>query len=64
MSALSIDAPIPTLSADQQARMTAAVQARAARRTRELTDLLQARPDLVGAHAPADFAVEAFRWAV
>jgi hypothetical protein len=41
-----------------------AAQARAARRTRELTELLLARPDLVGTHAPADFAFEALRWTV
>ncbi len=41
-----------------------AAQARAARRSRELTELLLARPDLLGTHAPADFAFEALRWTV
>jgi len=44
--------------------LTPAAQARLARRTRELTELLLSRPDLVGTHAPADFAVEAVRWGV
>jgi len=37
---------------------------RAAARSRDLTALLRERPDLVGVHAPADFAVEALRWSV
>ena len=35
-----------------------------ARRTRELTDLLATRPDLVGTYAVADFAAEGLRWTV
>jgi len=44
--------------------LTPATQARLARRTRDLTELLQTRPDLIGAHAPADLAAEALRWGV
>jgi hypothetical protein len=43
-------------------RLAAAVQRRAAARTRDLTALLRDRPDLAGVHAPADFAVDAVRW--
>lgn len=39
-------------------------QQRAAERARELADLLASRPDLRGAYAPADFAVDAVRWGV
>jgi hypothetical protein len=45
-------------------RLATAQQRRAAARTRDLTALLRERPDLVGVHAPADFAVEALRWCV
>lgn len=45
-------------------RLTTAQQRRAAAWTRDLTALLRERPDLVGVHAPADFAVEALRWCV
>jgi hypothetical protein len=45
-------------------RLTAAAPRRAAARTRNLTVLLRDRPDLVGVHAPADFAVDALRWSV
>ena len=37
---------------------------RQADRTRGLTILLLARPDLAGVHAPADFAAECLRWCV
>ena len=43
-------------------RLAAAAQRRASARTRDLTALLRDRPDLVGVHAPADFAVDAVRW--
>jgi 2-oxo-4-hydroxy-4-carboxy--5-ureidoimidazoline (OHCU) decarboxylase len=41
---------------------TAAAQTRRATRARELLELLEARPDLAGIYAPADFAAEAVRW--
>ena len=47
----------PTGTADHAAR-----QRREAARTRDLTALLQQRPDLAGVHLPADFAAEAVRW--
>lgn len=43
-------------------RLALAAQARAATRALELAELLESRPDLVGAYAPADLAVEAVRW--
>ena len=62
---------VPTWGADvtdldkvRADRLTTAQQRRAAARTRDLTALLRERPDLVGVHAPADFAVEALRWCV
>jgi hypothetical protein len=45
-------------------RATSGRQRRAAARTRDLTVLLGERPDLAGVHAPADLAVDAFRWCV
>lgn len=50
-----------TTVAESVDRSTAA-QRRAAERTHELTRLLQGRPDLRGAYAPADFAVDAVLW--
>lgn len=35
---------------------------RAAARTRELSDLLERRPELAGVYGPADLAAEAVRW--
>ena len=40
----------------------AARQRREAARARDLTALLQQRPDLAGVHPPADFYAEAVRW--
>lgn len=37
-------------------------QRRAAERARELAALLEQRPDLRGAYAPADLAVDAVSW--
>lgn len=39
-----------------------AARERADRTTRGLTELLDARPDLLGVHAPADWAYDAVRW--
>ena len=41
-----------------------AARERADRTTRGLTELLDARPDLLGVHAPADWAYDAVRWSV
>ncbi len=41
---------------------TLRTQRRAAERARELAELLRERPDLRGAYAPADFAVDAVSW--
>ena len=35
---------------------------RAAARSRELSDLLERRPELAGVYGPADLAAEAVRW--
>jgi hypothetical protein len=35
---------------------------RAAVRTKELSDLLERRPELAGVYGPADLAAEAVRW--
>lgn len=43
-------------------RRAAAAEARKARRAHELAVLLTERPDLAGAYAPADWAVDAVRW--
>ena len=43
---------------------SAARQRRQAAWTRDLTALLQQRPELAGVHLPADFAAEALRWCV
>jgi hypothetical protein len=45
-------------------RAVSAQQRRAAARSRDLTALLRARPDLEGVHAPADFAADAVLWCV
>ncbi|MGA9747435.1 MAG: hypothetical protein WBQ50_08275 [Nocardioides sp.] len=45
-------------------RLALLTERRMAERSRELIDLQQTRPDLVGAYAPADFAADALRWAV
>ena len=42
----------------------AARQRREAARARDLTALLQQRPDLAGVHLPADLYAEAVRWCV
>jgi hypothetical protein len=41
-----------------------AARERADRTTRGLTELLDARPDLLGVHPPADWAYDAVRWSV
>jgi hypothetical protein len=41
-----------------------AARERADRTTRGLTELLDSRPDLLGVHAPADWAYDAVRWSV
>src|SRR3954466_13244056 len=65
VTALSVkDARLTDIEKVRMDRMTAAKQRRAAARTRDLTALLRDRPDLVGVHAPADFAVDAVRWCV
>jgi hypothetical protein len=51
-----------TDTTDPTVQRTAAAQARRAARARELLELLDARPDLAGIYAPADFAAEAVRW--
>ena len=43
---------------------SAARQRRQAAWTRDLTALLQQRPELAGVHLPADFAAEALRWCI
>ena len=37
-------------------------QERAAARARELSDLLERRPELAGVYGPADLTAEAVRW--
>lgn len=56
------DAEVTDLEKVRADRLVAAQQRRAAARSRGLTALLRARPDLRGVHAPADFAVESLRW--
>lgn len=46
----------------QTERLAAAQQRRAAARARDLTALLNERPELSGVYAPADFAADAVRW--
>lgn len=55
------DADVRSARAGRLALMS---QRRAAERTRELVELQLARPELVSAYAPADFAADAVRWAV
>jgi len=57
---MTTTAPEPTKQDDPRA----AAQRRAAARARDLTVLLRERPDLVGVHQPADFAVDSVRWCV
>lgn len=60
--------PDPTTLGDARSqraeRLALLTERRMAERSRELIDLQQTRPDLVGAYAPADFAADALRWAV
>jgi hypothetical protein len=58
------DAEVTDLDKVRADRLVAAQQRREAARIRDLTALLRDRPDLVGAHAPADFAVDSVRWCV
>lgn len=54
-----------TVSGVETARSDAASvsrERRAAARVRDLTHLLQQRPELVGVHLPADLSVEAVCW--
>lgn len=57
-------APVTDLDRVRSDRSAAAKQRRAAARSRDLTALLRARPELAGVHAPADFAVDGVRWTV
>ncbi len=59
--------PVPDLRTSdlrtaEQRDLAAAARERADRTTRGLTELLDARPDLLGVHAPADWAYDAVRW--
>lgn len=57
------DGPTPR-GPNREERLVAASQRRAARRTHVLTGLLDSRPELRGAYAPADFVDEAVRWSI
>jgi hypothetical protein len=52
----------PLIGDDQVFREGAARERRAAARAQRLGNLLQRRPDLAGAHRPADLAAEGVRW--
>ena len=54
----------PSVRTDRAERLALMAERRAAERTRELVDLQLARPEVVGAYAPAEFAADAVRWAV
>ena len=56
--------PAPSSSPRTGTTDHVARQRREAARTRDLTALLQQRPDLAGVHLPADFTAEAVRWCV
>ncbi len=58
------DQPDPTPTEGRRGRPHGgeAARERADRTTRGLTELLDARPDLLGVHAPADWAYDAVRW--
>jgi hypothetical protein len=58
------DAEVTDLELVRAQRAADAQKRRAAARSRDLTALLRERPDLVGVHAPADFAVDAVSWSV
>jgi hypothetical protein len=60
----TVDAEITDLEKVRALRAADAQRRRAAARSRDLTALLRDRPDLVGVHAPADFAVEGVSWCV
>jgi hypothetical protein len=47
---------------DERSETTAAAQVRAISHMRRLTDLFARRPDLAGAHPPADLTAESVRW--
>ena len=47
-----------TQLADEKTR----AEERAAARTREVSDLLERRPELAGVYGPADLTAEAVRW--
>lgn len=53
-----------TVRSERAERLALMAERRRAERSKELIDLQQERPDLVGAYAPADFAADALRWAV
>jgi len=57
-------AQVTDLDVVRSVRAASAQQRRSAARSRDLTALLRDRPDLVGVHAPADFAVDGVRWCV
>lgn len=63
-SRLRHHAPVTDIERVRALRAANAQQRRAAARSRDLTTLLQDRPDLEGVHAPADFAVDSVRWCV
>ena len=54
----------PTVRTERAERLALMAERRAVERTRDLIELKLARPELVSAYAPADFAAEAARWAV
>ena len=60
----TVDAENTDLEKVRALRAADAQRRRAAARSRDLTALLRDRPDLVGVHAPADFAVEGVSWCV
>lgn len=49
---------------DRDLQAASSQQRRRAARSRDLTALLQNRPDLVDVHAPADLVADAVRWCI
>jgi hypothetical protein len=55
---------LPTEHTQRAERRALLTEQRRAERSRELVDLQRERPEVVQAYAPADFVVDALRWAV
>ena len=60
----SRDAQEAAVRSERAERLAVLAERRAAERSRELIELQRARPELVSAYAPAEFAADALRWAV